>query len=157
MITIVVPCKDKKEISKEWYKQYDIKYPWMTLLIIEEPNLSLSEARKLGISKVKTKYILNLDSDTILPENYIEQALEILEKNEDVVAVAIDYEKLQGHYAFGTSIWKTDILQQTYDWNGIKEIPICECICMWIHIHNLDGKRMETLPMRAIHLKNRKV
>ena len=132
----------------EWFKQ--INYP---LMMIERPDLSLPLARKLGISQVETKYTLNLDSDTILPDGYIEQALEILEKNQDVVAVAIDYEKLQGHYAFGTSIWRTNILQELYDWRGYtREIPICECVCMWQKLR-ASGGVLETLPTRAKHLK----
>lgn len=149
MLTIVVPVRWLGEISEEWHKQ--IKYP---LIIIEELNLPLSMARKLGIFKVKTKYILNLDSDTVLPEGYIERALKILEENEDVAVIAIDYQypHCQGHLAFGTSIWRTDFLKECYDWTeGTRK---CECSYMWIKVRR-KGLRIETLPMRAIHLKGK--
>jgi len=131
-------------------------------------DLRMWEARKLGYAEVTTKFTLNLDSDTILPLEYVKEALEIL-KNDKAEAVAIDYEKLQGHYAFGTSIWKTEQLKKLYDYeiNLVSDGKIvkvgsrtystlnngwCECTYMWRKL-KLSGGRLETLPFRAKHLK----
>jgi len=115
-------------------------------------SLSMSDARSLGISMVKTPFTLNLDSDVILPEDFIPNALKKLE-NKDVVVVSIEYERIQGHLPFGPSLWKTEWLQKLYDWRGWTEkMPICECIWMWNRVHT-SGKNIETLCMRAKHLK----
>ena len=71
---------------------------------------------------------------------------------EIVVVVAIDYEKPQGHLAFGTSIWRTEVLKQLYDWESEK-VGDCECIHMWKKVH-CAGLQIETLPYRAKHLKS---
>jgi hypothetical protein len=112
------------------------------------------DARREGLDLVETEYTLCLDSDTILPEGYIEEALTILQLRRYVAVVAIDYEDLQGHLAFGTSIWRTVILKDLYDWNKNRENPSrgCECVHMWSKVRR-SKFRVETLNMRAKHLK----
>lgn len=112
--------------------------------------VSMSKARRIGYRMVTTPYILNLDSDTILPENFIEYALILLEAK-DVAMVAIDYEKLQGHYAFGASLWKTDVLKGLYDYTEFREIGRCECLYM-IDKLRTNKYELETLPFRAYHI-----
>jgi hypothetical protein len=108
------------------------------------------EARKIGYHFVDTPYILNLDSDTILPENFIEYSLRLLE-DKNVAMVAIDYKEPQGHYAFGASLWNTDILKKLYDYIGFKETRRCECLYMIDKLRNA-GYKLETLPVRARHI-----
>lgn len=115
-----------------------------------QQNVSLWEARKLGYENIETLYTMNLDDDNIVPKDYVLKALNILSENSNVIAVAIDYEVLLGHYGFGTSVWKTEWLKQLYDWN--KGSSLCECCWMWSKIHRAN-KRLETLPYRAKHLK----
>ena len=115
-------------------------------------SLPLPNARSLGISMVKTPFTLNLDSDVILPKDFISNALKKLE-DKDTIVVSIEYEKIQGHLPFGPSLWKTEWLQKLYDWRGWTEkMPICECIWMWNRVHEIE-KNIETLCMRAKHLK----
>ena len=106
---------------------------------------------------VKTKYVLNLDSDTILPKKYVEIALNLFEFDSDIAVIALDYEETQGHLAYGTSIWRTEILKKLYDW---REHPAedCECIHMWKKVHMWNSVhqtklRIGTLPYRAKHLR----
>jgi len=110
--------------------------------------LPLSKARRTGILRVKTHYTLILDVDTVLPPEYITEALKIL-REENIAVTALDYEQLQGHLGFGTSLWKTQILKNLYDW---EEGKICECVWMWSKVRKA-GYRLETLPYRARHLK----
>jgi len=110
---------------------------------------TLAEARKLCYAEVETRFTLNLDDDTVLPKQYVEEALKLLEQPE-VIVVAIDYEKIQGHYAFGTSLWKSEWLKKLYDWKD--KSGKCECLWMWAKVHRAH-KRIETLPYRAKHLK----
>jgi len=52
------------------------------------------EARKIGYGEVKTPFTLNLDVDTVLPDGYVQESLNILRKN-SCDAVAIDYDPPQ--------------------------------------------------------------
>lgn len=73
-------------------------------------------------------------------------------KDPRVAVVALNYEKPQGHLAFGPSIWRTKILQKLYDYESLKTRK-CECIYMWNKVRGAKYK-IETLNMRAKHLKS---
>lgn len=129
------------------------------------------EARKLGYTKVETPFTLNLDSDVILPVDYVKDALTLLRQNK-ADAVAIFHEDVvecQGALAYGTSLWKTEILQKLYDFSMLKVADgkivkvgsmayatlnngWCECTYMFRKLKAING-RLETLPYRAVHLK----
>lgn len=181
-LTIVTPIKNPLNLelfikSMEWL----LKKPNLLIVVDSgggealrkfcwryfQKDCRMWEARKLGYAEVKTEFTLNLDSDTVLPLKYMEEALNLL-KSDKAEAVAIDYEKLQGHYAFGTSIWKTEILRKLYDyppnpveklikvgkqeWVTAFQCGFCECTYMWSRLLG-SGGRLETLPYRAKHLK----
>jgi hypothetical protein len=177
-LTILISCcEEDKLVERSILENYEIlvKYP---LVIMDkkggdkfisfeqqgnmniqyfDQNTSFWFARRFGLEFVKTKYVLCLDVDTVLPPHYVESALSILESKSEVGAVALDYAAPfhQGHLAFGTSIWRTEQLKELYDWR-LKEVDqspvMCECRYMW---HKLDtkGLKIETLPMEAIHMK----
>ena len=113
----------------------------------------MHEARKRGILLAEAKLTLNLDVDTLVPFEYPQAAISLLEKNSDVAVVAIDYEfpHCQGHLAFGTSVARTEILKQLYDWRPGKGAP-CECVYMWAKFRQ-QGFKIDTLPFRARHIK----
>jgi hypothetical protein len=128
---------------------------------------SMWEARRLGYEEVKTPFTLNLDADTILPDGYVQESLNVLRKNL-CDAVAVDYDPPQGHYAFGTSIWRTELLKELYDyppkaveklirvgeqeWVTAFQNGFCECTYMWARLIR-SGGRLETLGCKATHLK----
>jgi len=130
-------------------------------------DLLMWEARKLGYSFVETRFILNLDCDNVLPLEYVKEAHRILEEDK-ADAVAIDFEQPQGHLGFGCSMWKTEILKNLYtyppkpvekliqvgkqEWVTAFQCGFCECSYMWSKLLS-SGGRLETLPMRAKHLK----
>ena len=118
--------------------------------IYEKGIIRMTIARKHAYSLVKTPFILNLDADNILPKGYVDEALMLLQNQEDVAVVAIDYEKCLGHYGFGTSLWRTEVLKAFYDYK--EGNVLCECVYMWRKVHQAKLK-IETLPYRAGHLK----
>ena len=159
-ITIPVLANDQ-EIERfiEYYRDLLKTYPLYVIstkdnklrdyaAYFEISPMKFWEARKKMIGLVSTKYILTLDIDTFLPLVYINQALNILEQDDKVGVVAIDYERLQGHLAFGTAIWRTTCLDSFYNWNETQRN--CECIYAWNHVRD-RGFKIETLPLRAIH------
>lgn len=147
-IVIVDKKGGDKYISLEQQGNMDIQY--------FDQDSSFWFARRFGLEFVKTEYVLCLDVDTILPEGYVEQAIEILEDRPEVGAIALDYAESykQGHLAFGTSIWRTELLKELYDWRltADQKINMCECRYMWNKLEKKNIK-VETLPLEAIHLK----
>lgn len=113
--------------------------------------LPLGRSRKFLIGRVQTEITLNLDADVLLPKNFVKESLKKFE-DPKVAVVALDYENLQGHLAFGPSIWRTEILQKLYDWE-FRKTRKCECIYMWGKVRGAKYK-IETLCMRAKHLKS---
>ena len=113
--------------------------------------LPLGSSRRFLIRRGQTEFTLNLDVDVLLPRNFVEESLKKFE-DPKVAVVALDYENLQGHLAFGPSIWKTEILQKLYDWE-FRKTRKCECIYMWDKVHKAKYK-IETLCMRAKHLRS---
>lgn len=55
--------------------------------LINQPNQGVSAARNTGITHAKGKYILPFDSDDILCENYVGEAVRVLENDADVKVV----------------------------------------------------------------------
>ena len=126
-------------------------------------------ARKLGYEHVQTEHILNLDADVVIPKGYIKEAIEILKKADAVSIFYEDVAHCQGALEFGVSIWKTEVLRKLYDFSMDKVMDgkivkvgamaystlnhgWCECTYMFRKL-KMAGGRLETLPMRAIHLK----
>lgn len=169
-ITIALPVFEEPEIVAKFIegnKEILEKYP---LIVIDrkggEPlkeyasfyrktccptiGLPLGSSRKFLIGRVQTEFTLNLDVDVLLPKNFVKESLKKFE-DPKVAVVALDYENLQGHLAFGPSIWRTEILQKLYDWEVRKRE--CECIYMWGKVRGAKYK-IETLCMRAKHLRS---
>ncbi|MDH5375921.1 MAG: hypothetical protein OEW95_08925 [Candidatus Bathyarchaeota archaeon] len=113
--------------------------------------LPLGSSRGFLIGRVETEFTLNLDVDVLLPKHFVKESLKKFE-DPKVAVVALDYENLQGHLAFGPSIWRTEILQNLYDW-GLWKTRKCECIYMWGKVRGAKYK-VETLGMRAKHLRS---
>jgi len=182
-LTILIPVKNPPCIDKfisenlHYFNQYRIividsgggeKLREIATVYLNQ-DLSLTDARKLGITLTTTPFLLNLDCDVKIPEGYIEQSLELLK--DDVGAVSIFYNNVnhcQGALEFGVSIWKTDILRNLYDFSFdivVQDIVKvgegfysslqsgwCECNYMWRKLKD-NGLKLETLNIRAIHLK----
>jgi len=189
-LTILIPVKDSLFIdefikyNKNEFNKYKVMVidsgggesllPYATYYFKE--NLNLTDARKFGYSFLQTPYVLNLDADVIIPNNYIEDALKILKSNDKNVAVSIFYENImhcQGALEYGISIWKSDILKNLYDFSFNKTLDRniykvgdniystlnngwCECNYMWRKIKN-HGFNLETLNIKAIHLKEKRI
>ena len=91
-----------------------------------------------------------------MPPHYIEDAICILESKPEVGAIALNYAEpyKQNHLAFGTSIWRTELLKELYDWRLTfnQQFKPCECEYMWEKLEK-KGIKVETLPLEATHLK----
>jgi len=156
-LTVITPIKETKSLMP-WFEQ--MRWLLKNWVIIDsgggenlEPlctryikaDTPFYEARKIGYAHATTHYIMNLDAFTIVPEEYVTQALTLL-NNGDADCCAIDYLPSLGHYGFGTSIWRTDVLNKLYDYmprllqdkavdskgeiHTIK-MSFCECSYMW--------------------------
>jgi cellulose synthase/poly-beta-1,6-N-acetylglucosamine synthase-like glycosyltransferase len=114
-------------------------------------------ARKYALNYIKSKYVLNLDADTILPDGYIEKAIELLEKCSNIGMVNINYQKpyTQNHGAFGTSIMRVEDMKKLYDYSPL-DYPNCICECKYMEDKVLKaGMSTVTLEFQALHLKGK--
>ena len=55
--------------------------------VIDQPNGGVAKARNTGIAHAKGKYVLPLDGDDLISDNYIKEAIETLESNPKVKVV----------------------------------------------------------------------
>lgn len=117
--------------------------------------MSLSDARKLGYQFADEEFTLNLDCDVVIPDGYIDEAVNILKLHHNVSTVSLFIDRPMHHMGildFGCSLWKTKILKHLYDYgphvyqkdevvclsqtNNAKHFvhagfPYCECWYMW--------------------------
>jgi len=181
-LTIVIPVKDPPDLQCFVKENLEVLNASKKVVIdsgggeqlgrlpntlLFQKQVPMWEARRLGYEEVKTPFTLNLDADTILQNSYVLDSLNVLQKN-SCDAVAIDYDPPQGHYAFGTSIWRTELLKKLYDyppkaveklikvgeqeWITAFQNGFCECTYMWARLIR-SGGRLETLGYKATHLK----
>lgn len=79
---IIIDDGSNKETKRALKK---INYP--NIKIITQENLGVCKARNNAIKKVKTKYILTLDSDDFFEPTFIEKAVNFIEKDPDIGVV----------------------------------------------------------------------
>ena len=181
-LTIVIPVKDPPDLQRFVRENLEVLSASKKVVVdsgggeqlgrlpntlLFHKQVPMWEARRIGYEEVRTPFTLNLDADTILPNGYVLGSLNVLRKN-SCDAVAIDYDPSQGHYAFGTSIWRTELLKKLYDyppkaveklikvgeqeWITAFQNGFCECTYMWARLIR-SGGRLETLGYKATHLK----
>jgi len=182
-LTIVIPVKDPPDLQRFVRENFEVLSASKKVVVdsgrgeqlgrlpntlLFQRQVPMWEARRIGYEEVRTPLTLNLDADTILPNGYVLDSLNVLRKN-SCDAVAIDYDPPQGHYAFGTSIWRTELLKKLYDyppkaveklikvgeqeWITAFQNGFCECTYMWARLIR-SGGRLETLGYKATHLKS---
>ena len=181
-LTIVIPIKDPPDLQRFVRENLEVLSATKKVVIdsgrgeqlgrlpntlLFQKQVSMWEARRMGYEEVRAPFTLNLDADTILPNGYVQESLKVLRKN-SCDAVAIDYDPPQGHYAFGTSIWRTDLLRKLYDyppkaveklvrvgereWVTAFQNGFCECTYMWARLIRSEGT-LENLGYKATHIK----
>ena len=128
--------------------------------VISKENGGVSSARNLGISKTNSKYILVLDADDYFDKFFLEKAVSILEKSEDIGVVTCYYKPfdipiwqesktkkvkggtikdfLLGSKAIGNSLFRRECWEETggYDENLVAE----EDWEFWINVAKRNWK-----------------
>jgi glycosyltransferase involved in cell wall biosynthesis len=85
VIVIDDGSNNQRSVSK--FKNLSKEYPASTFQFLSKENGGLGSARNFGIRQAKGKYILPLDSDDIIHHQYLELAVNALEKNPSLTAV----------------------------------------------------------------------
>lgn len=57
------------------------------VLVIDEPRKGVGQARKTGTENAKGEYILHIDADTHLPEDYLQQVYSSFQKDSELVCL----------------------------------------------------------------------
>ena len=90
-LEIIIVDDGSTDNSRTVAQELCVQYPEVSYLY--QNNSGPSVARNYGISKSSGKYILALDADDLISDNYIEQAVAILESNPQVKVVYAEAEK----------------------------------------------------------------
>lgn len=156
MFSVLIPVKGKSEVLstvRARIKEIQETYPYLIGEILIEREGTLSEARKALAKKACFSFVLNLDSDTLIPISYLSVIAEILKHHTGIGAISADYyNKPQGHPAFGASVMPRPIMEHYYDWKSIGESGTCECLYMWEKLIN-EGYIVATVPLMVKHEK----
>lgn len=100
-LEIVLVNDGSTDNSLEIAKKLEVNHP--EIQVIAQPNGGVAKARNSGIAHAKGKYILPLDGDDLIAENYIQDAIETLESNPEVKVVYCQAVKFGD---FGQKPWK---------------------------------------------------
>lgn len=154
MITVGIPvkepCSTLPYVLRRIQEIQDLN-PGLISEVLTETKGSLPEARVSMARQTQAALILNLDADTLIPVDYLSQAVRLFKTHKRVGALALNYSpNPQNHLAFGTSVMPTLLLLRTYDWKGYAENGTCECLHMWRRLTS-EGWILATLPMAAEH------
>lgn len=85
-----------EEVAKNWLEK-DKRFKYLF-----QENKGLSNARNLGISQSSGEYILPLDADNQLIHDFIQDAITVFEKNQEIGVVHGDAE----YFGLKSGIWK---------------------------------------------------
>ncbi|MDI1325080.1 MAG: glycosyltransferase family A protein [Algoriphagus sp.] len=97
---IIIVNDGSTDSSIEIAKGLEESHP--EILLINQENSGVSRARNNGISHAKGKYILPLDGDDLISENYVPDAIQILENQSEVKVVYCEAVKFDEK---GQKIW----------------------------------------------------
>lgn len=72
--------------------------------VVQEKKKGVGQARKLGTELAQGKYILNIDADTRLPENYLKEVYKRFQKDSRLVCIG-------GQFFYYDAPWWKDVLR----------------------------------------------
>lgn len=135
-------------------------------------NSGVGNARNTAIKAANTKYVLPLDADDILTEDFVENAVSFLEQNHDCVMVYGDVQKfgaeeklvippafngpmlLAGNYINNSSLFRKEAWEKTAGYD--VTLPNYEDWDMWIQLYEQGGV-FKKLDQVAIKYRVKKV
>ena len=88
---------NSKEVAEELTEKYK------NVFLLNQPNSGVTKARNAGIEFCNGKYILPLDADDLISQNYVGDAIEILKKSPEVKVVYCEAVKFNEK---GERFWK---------------------------------------------------
>jgi glycosyltransferase involved in cell wall biosynthesis len=174
VIVIDDGSNNQRSVSK--FKNLSKEYPASTFQFLSKENGGLGSARNFGIRQAKGKYILPLDSDDIIHHQYLELAVNALEKNPSLTAVnsfvnffldgtrpdeTIDYVipydlvypliLIENRAGVACSVFRAEIFKKiSYN----EELKSYEDWELWWKFSNLNLE-VETLPVILYHYRRR--
>lgn len=154
MISVLIPVKEPCSTLHYVLRRLEEIMgadPGLICELLTETKGSLPEARVSLARRAQAGLILNLDADTLIPLDYLSEAVRLFKAHNRVGAVALNYDpNPQGHLAFGTSVMPRWLFLRTYDWKGPAQGHGCECLHVWRRLTS-EGWILATLPMAAEH------
>jgi glycosyltransferase involved in cell wall biosynthesis len=111
-----------KDVSVNIATKLKEKYEFS--LIFNEKNIKQSKSRNIAISKSNSKYILCLDADDKIPNNYIEENIKTLELGYDI--------SYNNSKCFGDSV--VEYNWPEYDIHTLRRTPFIHCSAIYNRI-----------------------
>lgn len=84
-LEIILVNDGSTDNSLEIAKKLEVSHP--EIRVIDQPNGGVAKARNAGITSARGKYILALDGDDLISDQYLPKAIEILESRTEVKVV----------------------------------------------------------------------
>lgn len=85
-VEVIIVDDGSADTSQQLVKEFILAHNFQATLFVQ-PNRGASAARNTGIAQARGKYILPFDSDDILCENFIPEAVRVLENDAQVKVV----------------------------------------------------------------------
>lgn len=127
---IIVIDNDSKDGSVELLKKLSRKYP--IKLVAKRKNLGFGKANNVGMKMAKGKYVLLLNSDTILKNNVLKEMVDWMDENKKVGVSTCALKNKDGSLQ-GTGGYFPNLLQ-VFSWMFfIEDIPIIDKIIKPFH------------------------
>ena len=156
---IIVDDGSDDELSRNWFENA----PEGNWTIIRQENQGLAAARNAGIAAGNADYVLPLDADNLITEDYLKEGIAILDEQQDVGVVYSDpllFGKENGHrelpdfdvtrflavnYIDACAIFRKEIWQQAGGYDGQMPFNGYEDWDLWISAYG-QGRLFHHIP-----------
>lgn len=108
----------------KWFKDLDIELRCFGQ-ISNRGHQNINFIRHKFCELVKTKYLMFLDSDVLLPPYILKPLLEVIEKREDLGMLGLKYDVNTNHVKMGATILRS-ALAKNIKWKKTEDA--CECL-----------------------------
>jgi glycosyltransferase involved in cell wall biosynthesis len=138
ILSILIPSTyDRQEMTEKLYQFIDLQSTLQVEILVEYDNkeISIGAKRQKMLERAKGKYVVFIDSDDWLPDDYVESVLKALESNPDCVGHKIECSGTPGRHESASNRypeWCEKKFGFDYTRTPYPKTPILKSICLQI-------------------------